>query len=119
MKMIDDSKRKPNSVTNKEVVTVINLYEKGEKLSNIIDKTRISRTSIYVILKKHGVKTERQRGAERIPLKTEKRIVTMYKNGFSIAGIIESTLVSDVTIYKVLKRNREKLRKELKKETRS
>ena len=117
--MIDEFRRKPHSITNREVEVIIDLYQKGEKLSNITDKTRISRHSIYAILKRHGVNTERIKGKNKIPPKIDKRVVTMYKNGYSLGDIMESTLISNKSVYNVLKRNREKIRKELRKETQS
>ena len=103
----DELKRKTYFLTDKEVSEIISLYEGGEKWNTISDKIGVSKPTISATLKKHEIKMERRRGAKRVPPIVEKKIITMYRNGFSIKEIMSYTLVSDVTIYNVLKRNPE------------
>ena len=91
---------------NEKEQRILDLYKKGETVSNIAEMESVSRHSVMKIARqnfalRHG----------RLTLETRAKVIEMYKNGESIASIMEANEIKAVqTIYSVLKRGNIKLR---------
>ncbi len=95
--------RRSNKIilTEKQINSIIELYENKVTIEEIVSKLKVSGKKIYEVLNKHGIVRKLNK---KINEKTKKNIIKYFNNGVKISEIqTKFNIKSDATIYKILK----------------
>lgn len=88
----------------KDKLDIIELYQKNERMSNIISKYSVGRHTIYRILKEMGIKAKRKNKVYFINQIVKESICNKYKNNFIAVTELKDLFNIDIkSIMKILK----------------
>jgi DNA invertase Pin-like site-specific DNA recombinase len=79
---------------------IVDLYQSGVALSEILKKLNVSAYGVYATLKKAGIKPTNQHAIKPI----HKQIVDLYQSGVSFSEILKKLNVSPHSVYAALKK---------------
>ena len=100
-------KLRPPRIINLPMEEIISEYESGMNAYQLADKYGVTSSTIRSRLRENGVKIRPPRNVKRIDLPMEE-IISEYQSGMTLTQLAEKYGVSITTIYKRLKKNREK-----------
>jgi len=93
-------------ITKEDAASILELYIKGNKIQDILEKFNIGHAKLYAVLKKHNIiPGNRRRDQRSDATKEPEKVIKLYQAGATIQQLAKMYEVSDTTIRNILKEN--------------